>query len=137
MDHQTVRVLQDELRRELIPLATVPIAVMGFVLVLLTPDDPPPSAFALGLMLLVLAIAAFWLHGRCPDGAAWVLVVGSLLIAFVAWLWRISSGAEYTLVVPLILAAMALGPGATCCPRRGAARRSGSGMTRNAGLGAA
>ena len=113
MDHTTVRTLQDELRRDLIPLATVPVAVVGFLIALIAPDDPPPSLFTLGLMLMVVAIVVFWLRERSPEGAAWTLVLGSLAITLMAWLWQTSASGGFLLLVPVIMAAMTLGPTST------------------------
>lgn len=109
MDHQTVRTLQDELRRDLIPLATVPVAVAGFLIALVAPDDPPPSLFTLGLMLMVIAIVVLWLRERSPDGAAWTLVLGSLAITLMAWLWLTSASGGFLFLIPVIMAAMMLG----------------------------
>lgn len=109
MDHQTVRALQDELRRDLIPLATVPVAVAGFLITLIAPDDPPPSLFTLGLMLMVTAIVVLWLRERSPDGAAWTLVLGSLAIVVMAWVWMTAASGGFLFLVPVIIAAMTLG----------------------------
>lgn len=112
MNNATVQNLQDQVRRDLIPLATAPVAVIGFIVVLLAPDDSLPSAFTQGLLMIVLTIAVLWLRECSPDGAAWVLSLGSLAIIALTGVWRVVDGVAPLLVVPVVMAAITLGAGA-------------------------
>ena len=105
MNNATVQNLQDQVRRDLIPLATAPVAVIGFIVVLLAPDDSLPSAFTQGLLMIVLTIAVLWLRECSPDGAAWVL---SLFSCHHRPDWRVAviDGVAPLLVVPVVMAAI-------------------------------
>ena len=108
MREEILRDLLDEMREAMLPLALIPVILATLVLVL-RETALPPSPSGLGLLFLLLAVLVMIVRGKSWRLAAWVLVGGLLSMSLVAWAWFPSVGAGYTLVLPVVGAAILLG----------------------------
>ena len=114
MDERALTSLQDELREELLPWLLVPYWISGLILAIFDRGDaPPPSASALGMLILILAAMVWVVCRKHYRAAAWLVHLGSVGLILLARRWLPTVRAEYALLYPIIGAAITLGPRAS------------------------
>ncbi|MBN1402034.1 MAG: hybrid sensor histidine kinase/response regulator [Anaerolineae bacterium] len=105
---RTAQGLDDDVRRALLPRALAPLALLSAALMLL--DQPTLIPFLLGMLLLILVGIVFSLSGERHSVAAVILTLGQLAVIVLAWWQYPDMPLGLTLVFPIFIAAMTLGP---------------------------
>ena len=84
----------------------------SFVTLLDRTTSPPPSLTALGMLTLLLGIAAALVRGRSESAAAWLLTLGSFMLVPLVLAWFPGVDVYPLLLLPAIIGMLTLGASA-------------------------
>ena len=111
MDEHTTEKLLSELRERTLPLTLIYLGIAGFAFGILDFGNVglgfPPLVY---LVPFAFAAVSWSLREKSYSCAAWVMNAGLLMVIVLVWHWLPESDAQSALFLPVIAAAVTLGP---------------------------